>query len=401
MEKSNLSHKELILSILYYNKSHSIADLSIKTRKSIPSISKIINELYFNQIITEDGYAPSTGGRRPTTYKINSKLNKYILSIAIDQHYSRAVIFDLSNEARTPVFEVESNLNNPDTAFQHIIDLIKKTLGHDNYSSDNVLGIGISMPGFVDSKQGTNGSYKDKHGNLYHIKREIENRFQIPTFLENDSTAIAIAEHYFGKAKDISHALVINIGWGVGLGIIVDNKLFRGYSGYAGEFSHIPLSDSDKLCSCGKRGCLEVEASLSAAVQFAEERLQNGENSILSQQLTNDKPGNSRFLIQSALDGDQLAVFALAKSGYMLGKGIATLIHILNPQRIILSGRGSQAGSILMPQIQTAINEFCIPKIAQNTVIKVSDLTDKAQLIGSACIVLEYSLSKFAHLTNQ
>ncbi|SUJ07737.1 Making large colonies protein [Sphingobacterium spiritivorum] len=150
-----------------------------------------------------------------------------------------------------------------------------------------------------------------------------------------------------------------------------------------------------------KRGCLEVEASLSAAIQFSEERLQNGEKSILSQRLTDDKPGNSHLLIQSALEGDQLAISALAKCGYMLGKGIATLIHILNPEKIILSGRGSQAGSILMPQIQTAINEFCIPRIARKTAIRISELTDKAQLIGSACIVLEYSLSKFANLTNQ
>ncbi|EEI91451.1 ROK family protein [Sphingobacterium spiritivorum ATCC 33300] len=401
MEKSNLSHKELILSILYYNKSHSIADLSIKTRKSIPSISKIINELHFNQLIIEGGLAPSTGGRRPTTYCINSNLNKYILSVAIDQHYSRAVIFNLSNEALTPVLEIENNFNIPDIAFQNIIDLIKQTLEHDNYNSDNVLGIGISMPGFVDTAQGTNGSFKDKNENLYNIKLEVENRFQIPTYLENDSTAIAIAEQYFGKAKDTSHALIINIGWGVGLGIIVDNKLFRGYSGYAGEFSHIPLSASDKLCSCGKRGCLEVEASLSAAIQFSKERLEIGEKSILAQRLTDDKPGNSHHLIQSALEGDQLAISALAKCGYMLGKGIATLIHILNPEKIILSGRGSQAGSILMPQIQTAMNEFCIPRIARKTAIRISELTDKAQLIGSACIVLEYSLSKFANLTNQ
>ncbi|MGJ1317646.1 ROK family protein [Sphingobacterium spiritivorum] len=401
MEKSNLSHKELILSILYYNKSHSIADLSIKTRKSIPSISKIINELHFNQLIIEDGLAPSTGGRRPTTYSINSNLDKYILSIAIDQHYSRAVIFNLLNEAQTPVLETENNFNTPDIAFQNIIDLIKTTLEHGSYNSGNILGIGISMPGFVDTAQGTNGSFKDKNENLYNIKHEVENRFQIPTYLENDSTAIAIAEQYFGQAKDTSHVLIINIGWGVGLGIIVDNKLFRGYSGYAGEFSHIPLSASDKLCSCGKRGCLEVEASLSAAIQFSEERLQNGEKSILAQRLTDDKPGNSHLLIQSALEGDQLAISALAKSGYMLGKGIATLIHILNPEKIILSGRGSQAGSILMPQIQTAINEFCIPRIARKTTIKVSDLTDKAQLIGSACIVLEYSLSKFANSTNK
>ncbi|WP_293913499.1 MULTISPECIES: ROK family protein [unclassified Sphingobacterium] len=394
MDKSNLSHKELIINILYYNKAHSIAELSAKTKKSIPSISKIINELYYDQLIIDDGLAPSTGGRRPTRYSINPNLNKFILSVAVDQHYIRTVIYNMSNEEQIPILTTENNLNNADLTFQNIVESIEKTLNHGNYNQHNILGIGISMPGFVDNILGTNGSYADKNENLFHIKRNIEHKFQIPTFLENDSSAIAIAEQYFGKAKDTSHSLIINIGWGVGLGIIVDNKLFRGYSGYAGEFSHIPLSDSNKLCSCGKRGCLEVEASLSAAVEFAEEKLKSGEKSILAHQLTNDKPGNSHLLIQSSLEGDQLAISALAKSGYMLGKGIATLIHILNPEKIILSGRGSQAGSILMPQIQTAINEFCIPKIAQKTTITISNMTDRAQLIGSACIVLEYSLEK-------
>lgn len=398
MEKTNYGLKELIISLLYYEKSYSIADLSLLIGKSIPSTTKIINELADYNLIIEDGLAPSTGGRRPIKYTINSNLNKFILSVAIDQHYSTAVIYDLSNEERTPVFTIENHLDNHDEVFDNIVGLMEKTLQHGEFNQNNILGIGISMPGFVDNKQGTNGSFKDKNTKLYYIKREIENRFQLPTFIENDSTAIAIAEQNFGKARNTSHSLVINIGWGVGLGIIVDNKLFRGYSGYAGEFSHIPLSDSNKLCSCGKKGCLEVEASLSAAVEFAEEKLQSGEKSKLANHLTNDRLQSSNSLIQSALNGDQLAISALTKSGYMLGKGVATLIHIMNPEKIILSGRGSQAGQILMPQIQTAINEFCIPRIAQKTSVEISDLKNKAQLIGSACIVLEYSLSKFVNL---
>jgi len=398
MEKTNYGLKELVISLLYYDKSYSIADLSVLIGKSIPSTTKIVNELTDYNLIVEDGLAPSTGGRRPTRYTINANLDRYILSVAIDQHYSRAVIYNLANQECTPIFSIENHLDNPDTAFPHIASVMRQALEHGQFDQTNILGVGVSMPGFVDNKQGTNGSYRDKNDRLYNIKREIENEFQLPTFIENDSTAIAIAEQNFGKAKDTSHSLIINIGWGVGLGIIVDNKLFRGYSGYAGEFSHIPLSDSGKLCSCGKKGCLEVEASLSAAVEFAEEKLENGDKSPLKDFFLQDQLQKSETLIQSALDGDQLAIYSLNKSGYMLGKGIATLIHIMNPQKVILSGRGSRAGQILMPQIQTAINEFCIPKIAQKTSIEISELKNNAQLIGSACIVLEYSLPQFVNL---
>lgn len=396
MEKSNYGLKELIINLLYYENSYSIADLSELIGKSIPSTTKVVNELIARSFIAEHGYARSTGGRRAAKYTINPNLNKFILSVAIDQHYSRAVVYNLANQECTPIFSTENHLDHADS-FQNIVAIINQALGHRPFKQNEILGIGISLPGFVDNKQGTNGSFLDKNEQLYHIKREIENEFQLPTFIENDSTAIAIAEQNFGKAKTASHALIINMGWGVGLGIIVDNKLFRGHSGYAGEFSHIPLSESGKLCSCGKKGCLEVEASLSAAVERAEEMIKNGDKSPLKDLFVQDHLKKSETLIRLALEGDQLAIYTLNKSGYMLGKGIATLIHIMNPEKVILSGRGSRAGAILMPQIQTAINEFCIPKIAQKTTIEISELKNNAQLIGSACLVLEYSLHQFVN----
>lgn len=394
MDNHNQDPKRIILNALYYDKSHSISELSQLIGKSIPSTTKALNELLLAKIIVEDGLAPSTGGRRPARYSINTALECYIISVAVDQHYASAVLYNLANTEITPVMTEKIEGAN---TFMMIVNVIQQVIDCHVYPTSFILGIGISMPGFVDNQQGTNTSYEGIDAKLYNIKQEIENIFEIPTYFENDSTAIAIAEQKFGKARETSHALIINIGWGVGLGIIVDNKLFRGYSGYAGEFSHIPLSDSNKLCSCGKRGCLEVEASLSAAVQFAEERLQKGDKSKLEESFSNDQLEQSTLLIHAALSGDQLAIAALSKSAYMLGKGIATLIHIINPQKIVLSGRGADAGQLLMPQIQTAINEFCIPRISQKTSIEISELSAKAQLIGSACIVFEYAVSKFLH----
>ncbi len=398
MDTKSHNPKAIILNSLYYNKSSSILELSQLIGKSIPSTTKAINELLAENIIAEDGLAPSTGGRRPARYCINTALESYILSVAVDQHYVTAELYNLSNTAITPIMTEKIEGVN---TFQMIVNVIQQVIDWNAYPNDAILGIGISMPGFVDNQQGTNTSYEGIDSKLYNIKQEIQNIFNIPTYFENDSTAIAIAEQKFGKARDTSHALIINIGWGVGLGIIVDSKLFRGYSGYAGEFSHIPLSDSKKLCSCGKRGCLEVEASLSAAVLYAEERLQKGDKSKLEESFTHDQLEQSTLLIQAALRGDQLAIAALSKSAYMLGKGIATLIHIINPQKIILSGRGAEAGQLLMPQIQTAVNEFCIPRISQKTSIEISELGAKAQLIGSACIVFEYSLNKFVNQERQ
>lgn len=397
MEKTILGLKEFVVDLLYYNGTYTIADLSMLTSKSIPSITKIINELLASKLISEEGLAPSTGGRRAIHYTINSELNCYIMTVALDQHYSSAAIYNLHNKEVTSKQTIENPLDNGDTAFENIVKLIENTLSDHQHPKSSILGIGVSMPGFVDNATGTNGSFKDSSCKLFNIKKQLEAVFKIPTYIENDSTAIAIAEQNFGKAKDISHALVINMSWGVGLGIIVDGNLFRGYSGYAGEFSHIPLSDSGKLCSCGKRGCLEVEASLLATVEDVKEKLIAGERSILQLAHLTEQLVSTEALFSAALNGDQLAISALSRAGYMLGKGIATLIHIMNPEKIIISGRGAQAGKILMPQIQTAVNEFCIPRIANKTHIEISDMKD-AQLIGTASIVFEYSLSKFVNL---
>src|SRR5690606_10574704 len=111
------------------------------------------------------------------------------------------------------------------------------------------------------------------NGNL---KDYLSDKFEIPVFIDNDSSAIALAELHFGAARGMKEVMVVNMGWGIGLGMIINGSLYRGHNGYAGEFSHIPLSQSDNLCSCGKRGCLEVDASLWVIASKAQEAIENG-----------------------------------------------------------------------------------------------------------------------------
>jgi len=152
------------------------------------------------------------------------------------------------------------------------------------------------------------------------------------------------------------------------------------------------LSESNELCSCGKKGCLEVEASLTAAIKNVQQALNDGEKSSLGAEQYSNLLAQGDALLENALNGDQLAVASLGKIGYMLGKGVATLIHILNPEVIVISGRGAKAGSILMPQIQTAVNEFCIPRLASTTQIQISDTNKQAQSIGTAAFIIENTL---------
>src|SRR5689334_22471815 len=182
--------------------------------------------------------------------------------------------------------------------------------------------------------------------------------------------------------------MVINLGWGIGLGLVMNGELFRGHEGFAGEFSHIPLFSNNKLCSCGKSGCLETEASLLVVVEKAKEGIRDGRLTTLkSESFTADPDKASMAVIRAAEKGDKFAVELLSEAGYHIGRGVAILIHLLNPELIVLSGRGAAVGKLWLAPIQQAINEHCIPKIAENTEIKISSLGVKAELIGAAALV--------------
>jgi len=165
--------------------------------------------------------------------------------------------------------------------------------------------------------------------------------------------------------------------------------LFRGHNGFAGEFSHIPFFTNNRLCSCGKHGCLETEASLLVVAEKAQKALENGQLSILKPIVDNDYEKASNDVIRAAGKGDRLSIELLSDAGYHIGRGLAILIHILNPELIVLSGRGSAAGKIWQAPIQQALNEHCIPRLALNTLIEVSELGHQAEQIGAAALVME------------
>jgi predicted NBD/HSP70 family sugar kinase len=172
--------------------------------------------------------------------------------------------------------------------------------------------------------------------------------------------------------------------------MVLNGALFRGHNGFAGEFSHMSLFTNNKLCSCGKRGCLETEASFLVIAEKAVEALKQGKQSVL-QGLTLDHMGQVvDTIIAASLGGDQLAVELIAEAAYKIGRGVAILIHLFNPELIVLSGKGAAAGKLWLAPIQQAINEHCIPKIAENTEIIVSSLGYDAEILGAAALVMEH-----------
>jgi predicted NBD/HSP70 family sugar kinase len=377
--------KNMIVKRLYFDKAMSCAELSELFDKSIPSIAKAVNELIKEGFVVEQGYAPSSGGRRPLMYAINAKA-MFILAVAMDQLSARIQLFDLQNNPVADMATVELKLHNNDQALPNLVDSLNNYINNTSISKNKIAGIGIGMPGFINAAEGINYTYLDAGGES--LSEFITRATGINTYIDNDSSLIALAEQKFGIARSQQEVMVINLGWGIGLGMIIDGKIFRGYNGFAGELSHIPLSENGELCTCGKRGCLEAEASMLVVAQKAEEGIRNGRVTSLKMHYGQSKlMGDS--LMDAANQGDQFALELLSDAGYKIGKALAILIHIMNPANIVLSGRGAKVGKILLAPIQQALHKYCIPRLASGTELLISSLGFDAELIGAAVLVME------------
>jgi predicted NBD/HSP70 family sugar kinase len=378
--------KNMIIKRLYFNKAMSCAGLSELFDKSIPSIAKAINELMNEGFVVEHGYAPSSGGRRPLMYSVKSNA-MYILAIALDQLTARIQLFDLLNNPVADMLTFELKLlNNPD-ALTTLVSQINSYIQNTNISKEKIAGIGIGMPGFINVTEGINYSYLDAGGQS--LTSYLTATTGITAYIDNDSSLIALAEQKFGIAKSKNEVMVINLGWGIGLGMIVNGKLFRGSNGFAGELSHIPLSEDGSLCECGKRGCLEAEASMLVVAQKAIAGIKQGRITSLKYNESDHSKLIGDAVLETANNGDQFAIELLSDAGYKIGKALAILIHIMNPAIIVLSGRGAKVAKILMAPIQQALHKYCIPRLSAGTELLVSELGFDAELIGAAVLVME------------
>lgn len=377
--------KHEIISAFYFEKTLSIVELSNKLEKSVPHVTKTVNELAEAGVIKECGYAPSSGGRKPLQFSLIGN-TFYIVAIAMDQFFFKILITDLLNNPVIPFESHELKLLNNNESLSKLVEIINDYINRSGVDKKKIIGAGIGTPGFTNYKLGINYTYLLPPGDeslVSFLERELE----IPVKIDNDSSLIALAELKFGFAIHKEEVMVVNVGWGIGLGMIINGVLFRGYTGYAGELSHIPISDSDILCDCGKRGCLETEGTLKVVTDKAMKGIKQGNVSGLK--YIDNPEKMSEAIMVAANKGDQYAIELLSDMGYKIGKAIAILIHIVNPEMVVLSGRGSVVGKLLLAPIQQALNKYCIPRLSEHTELKVSTIGNRAELIGAASLVME------------
>lgn len=384
MAKKNIYKKSILKELLTHD-ALTCADLSANTGRSVTLTSKMVEELIAENIIEEKGFAPSSGGRRPLIYSLKDDA-LYVVAVAMDQFITKVAILDPKLRPVGKNVAIELPLENNGDALEKLTEVISEAINASGLDKEKFIGVGIGMPGFISADKGHNYTFLGAN-----IVSYIQNRIEIPVFIENDSSTIALAEYKFGVAKGESNAMIINVSWGVGLGMILNGSLFRGNDGFAGEFSHLPLFQNGKLCSCKKIGCLETETSLNYMLETAREKISEGKASALKSLLEDAHDHESYFqaFMHAAKLGDSLTIEIISDAGYNIGRGIATLMHLLNPGKIIISGRCAVAGKIWLAPIQRAINEFCIPMLTSNTVIEISSLNQNAEVLGAATLAIQ------------
>jgi len=390
-KKKNLLIKKIV-NFLYFHGPKSAVEISKKLKSSIPTITALLIELNEIGMIIEQGQGSSSGGRRPNLYGLKND-SLFIIGIDCGRYDTRMAIYNSNFEEVTDMKTYPLGLINDEIVLEKIVQFAQTLIEESQINRDKIIGIGIGMPGLVDSENGRNYTYfQQKEGSLAEL---LSKKFEIPVFIENDAKTRALAELRFGLAKGKKNVLAIMVDWGVGLGIIVNGKLCRGNSGFAGEFSHIPMAENGKLCACGKQGCLETLASGSALLQMAEEGLADGKKSILSNLIINQqKELELKMIIEAADLGDQFAISIISQLGLELGKGIAILIQLFNPELIILGGRVAEANQYLRTPIQQSLNHYCIRQLREQAEIVISEFGANTNILGAVAMVVENIFEK-------
>lgn len=385
--------KKGILRELYFNELNTISELAHLLHISIPSITALIEELVEENWIVETGFAISKQGRRPAIYQINPS-EKYVLVLDINTHDTKVSVLNLKNKI---IFSQTYDLqlkNNPDfltTLFSLVDDIVEQKVA----KGKTIIAVGISIPGLVNKNTGINYTYTSLNSKDKSLGKLIEEHFNLPVSVVNDSKAAAFGEYRFGLAKGKSHVLSINVDWGVGLGVVINGEIFDGASGFAGELGHIQVNPDGALCYCGKVGCLDTITSASSLLKNIKDGLRNGQVSKLGEYKDHLEDINLEMVIDAAQQGDGFAIDIIHNIGLELGKGLSIAVHLFNPKIIIIDGVLSKAQKLIVNPIEHAINKYCLSDFKEDLSIEISQLGDDAKIFGVHAYVVE-SLLKTA-----
>ncbi|THF72669.1 ROK family protein [Cohnella fermenti] len=356
----------IVLEAILKEQPLSRAKISEITGLNKATVSSLVQDLIDNQLVREIGTGVSSGGRKPVMLEFIATAG-YSVGIDLGVNYLRGVLVDLRGtvvaERTAPLSAVD-----PDDVFNVLRPFIQSLVSEAPPSPFGVVGIGVGVPGLVDSS----GSvlYAPNLGwREVPLKDALSRTFGIPVLIDNEANVGAIGERTFGSGRGVSNMVYVSVGIGIGTGIILQRTLYKGASGFSGELGHLSVDAHGKPCRCGNRGCWELYAS---------------EQALLDQARSLGHSGDLDELLAAADAGDEAVRGLLAGIGEYLGIGIANIVNIFNPDAIVIGNRMSRAQPWIEQAMRRTVEERALNFHLRGVQLLFAELGGRSAVMGAA-----------------
>lgn len=374
--------KKHIITYLIYNENSTITDLAKDMDLSIPTVTKVVDEMYEQGYIDEYGKLETSGGRHPILYGLNTD-SAYFVGVDVTWNCVNIGIINFKGDILKLQMGIPFERRDTLECIDELCRYIQNFINGLTLDQEKILHINVTLCGRVNPELGYCHSFFNFGERP--LAEILTERLKIDTSIDNDSRAMLYGECIKGVVRGAKNVLFINIGWGLGMGIMIDGKLYKGKSGFSGEVGHTYGYDNQIICHCGKKGCVETEVSCSALYRKFIEHLQAGETSIiLAEKKIEDITLDDIF---NAVNREDLLAIELVKQiGQQLGFHIGSLINIFNPDMVIIGGQMSRAGDFLLQPVISAVRKYTLSLMSRDSEIVLSKLKDQACVIGSCLL---------------
>ena len=365
------------------------AALAKKSGISAPTVSRIVETLIREGLVTETGMGVSNGGRRPTILKF-SGVDNYIIGIDLGTTEIFGVLADLDArviaEVKQPT-RVEEGFSRVMERTSELIDELRDHLGE---KKNKVRGIGMAIAGLINRERDIVEFSPNFKWHNVDVRAALPQASEIPVVFDNVTRVMALGEMWYGAGRNYRNFIMVNVGFGIGAGIIVQGSPLYGLKGLAGEFGHLTLErDSPVQCGCGNFGCLEALSSGSAIAKAAQKELRGGAVSILSEMCGGDPSRLSAEMVANAAkQGDSVAWTIFDRAAEYLGLGIAGVINLFNPEAVFIGGGVAQAGDIFFSRVRKTVNARGLRKTASEVTILPASFGTRAAVMGAISLIL-------------
>jgi glucokinase-like ROK family protein len=367
------------------------ADIARKTGLAKSTVSVYVDRLISVGLIREE--APPEGKRK--MLKVAESAG-YVIGVDLGQTHLNVGLCDLEGDVLDSVTgDVDLLHETPESVLGRVVSAARSLSSRGSFPASSLFGIGFGLPGPVDYAHGVPVSPPVMPGwDRFPVASALHREFTCPVFVDNDVNIMALAERDKGAAADERDFLFVKVGTGIGAGLVVDGRIYRGAKGAAGDIGHIGVGDDDTLCRCGNRGCLEAVAGGRALALRADAAARSGASPFLAKCLAEGQRPSPELIGRGAAGGDEECFKLIISSGKSLGDTLAKLVNFFNPSLIVIGGGLSNLGERYIASIREAIYRRSTPLATADLVIKRSTLGDRAGIVGAAILVLDEVFSQ-------